>query len=99
MKKKTETKLDALTKENDGLRRENNYLKNEGTQLVQTLQHQKDGMKQLEKEFGQLKSQLHRQNTVVEVLSKRLVSVSPFSSLAICLTKLTTCSLLATINK
>lgn len=72
MKKKTETKLDALTKENDGLRRENNYLKNEGTQLVQTLQHQKDGMKQLEKEFGQLKSQLHRQNTVVEVLSKRL---------------------------
>ncbi|KAL3609653.1 hypothetical protein D5086_000673 [Populus alba] len=72
MKKKTETKLDALTKENDGLRRENNYLKNEGTQLVQTLQHQKDGMKQLEKEFGQIKSQLHRQNTVVEVLSKRL---------------------------
>ncbi|KAJ6962037.1 hypothetical protein NC652_000869 [Populus alba x Populus x berolinensis] len=72
LKKKTETKLDALTKENDGLRRENNYLKNEGTQLVQTLQHQKDGMKQLEKEFGHIKSQLHRQNTVVEVLSKRL---------------------------
>ncbi|KAG6788099.1 hypothetical protein POTOM_004153 [Populus tomentosa] len=88
MKKKTETKLDALTKENDGLRRENNYLKNEGTLLVQTLQHQKDGMKQLEKEFGQIKSQLHRQNTVVEVLSKRLVSVSPFSSHAICLTRL-----------
>ncbi|XP_011026672.1 PREDICTED: puff II/9-2 protein-like isoform X1 [Populus euphratica] len=72
MKKKTETKLDALTKENDGLRRENSNLKNEGMLLLQTLQRQKDGMKQLEKEFGQIKSQLHRQNTVVEVLSKRL---------------------------
>jgi len=80
-------KLDELTIENDRLRRENDSLKNEEVLLVQTLQHQKDEMKQLEKEFGHLKGQLRSQNTVVEVLLKRLVSVSPFSSFAVCYTK------------
>ncbi|CAK7335925.1 unnamed protein product [Dovyalis caffra] len=79
----TKMKLDALTNENDRLRRENDCLKNEEVRLTQALQHQKDGMNKLEKEFGQLKGQLHSQNTIVEVLSKRLVSVSPFSSFAL----------------
>ncbi|KAF9689098.1 hypothetical protein SADUNF_Sadunf01G0056400 [Salix dunnii] len=72
MKMNMEKKLDALTVENDRLRRENDDLKNEETQLVQTLHRQKNEMKKLEKEFGQLKGQLHTQNTVVEVLSKLL---------------------------
>lgn len=86
----TMNKLDELTIENDRLRRENDSLKNEEVLLVQTLQRQKDEMKQLEKEFGQLKGQLNSQNTVVEVLLKRLVSVSPFSSFAVCYTQLLT---------
>lgn len=85
---KMEKKLDALTVENDRLRGENDYLKNQETQLAQTLQRQKDEMKKLEKEFVQLKGQLHKQNTVLEVLPKLLVSVSPFSSFSICFTKL-----------
>ncbi|KAL9349717.1 hypothetical protein Peur_056972 [Populus x canadensis] len=72
LKMKTMNKLDELTIENDRLRRENDSLKNEEVLLVQTLQHQKDEMKQLEKEFGHLKGQLRSQNTVVEVLLKRL---------------------------
>ncbi|XP_061981761.1 uncharacterized protein LOC133701729 isoform X2 [Populus nigra] len=68
----TMNKLDELTIENDRLRRENDSLKKEEVLLVQTLQRQKDEMKQLEKEFGQLKGQLNSQNTVVEVLLKRL---------------------------
>ncbi|KAJ6712821.1 hypothetical protein OIU79_008923 [Salix purpurea] len=72
MKMKMEKKLDALTVENDRLRGENIYLKNQETQLAQTLQRQKDEMKKLEKEFVQLKGQLHKQNTVLEVLPKLL---------------------------
>ncbi|KAJ6393348.1 hypothetical protein OIU77_022751 [Salix suchowensis] len=72
MKIKMEKELDALTVENDRLRGENEYLKNQETQLAQTLQRQKDEMKKLEKEFVQLKGQLHKQNTVLEVLPKLL---------------------------
>uniref|UniRef100_A0A6M2ERM4 BZIP domain-containing protein n=1 Tax=Populus davidiana TaxID=266767 RepID=A0A6M2ERM4_9ROSI len=90
LKMNTMNKLDELTIENDRLRRENDSLKNEEVLLVQTLQRQKDEMKQLEKEFGQLKGQLNSQNMVVEVLLKQLVSVSPFSSFAVCYTKLLT---------
>lgn len=72
LKMNTMNKLDELTIENDRLRRENDSLKNEEVLLVQTLQRQKDEMKQLEKEFGQLKGQLNSQNMVVEVLLKQL---------------------------
>ncbi|CAK7335928.1 unnamed protein product [Dovyalis caffra] len=65
-------KLDALTKENDRLRVENDCLRDEQFHLRQTLQHQKDEMKKLGKEFGLLKGQLRSQTTVVKVLSKRL---------------------------
>uniref|UniRef100_A0A6N2M455 BZIP domain-containing protein n=1 Tax=Salix viminalis TaxID=40686 RepID=A0A6N2M455_SALVM len=71
-KMKMEKTLDALSIENDRLRGENDYLKNQETQLAQTLQRQKDEMKKLEKEFVQLKGQLHKQNTVLEVLPKLL---------------------------
>ncbi|KAJ7004415.1 hypothetical protein NC653_009324 [Populus alba x Populus x berolinensis] len=72
LKMNTMNKLDELTIENDRLRRENDSLKKEEVLLLQTLQRQKDEMKQLEKEFGQLKGQLNSQNTVVEVLLKQL---------------------------
>ncbi|KAJ6705283.1 hypothetical protein OIU79_010065 [Salix purpurea] len=88
LKMNTEIKMDKLAKENDRLRRENDSLKEEQGQLVQTLQHQKDEMKQLEKEFGMLQDQLNSRNMVAEVLLKQSVSVSPFSSFAVCYTKL-----------
>ncbi|KAJ6414896.1 hypothetical protein OIU84_003836 [Salix udensis] len=71
LKMKTEIKMDELAKENDRLRRENDSLKKEQGQLVQTLQHQKDEMTQLEKEFGKLQDQLNSRNMVVEVLLKQ----------------------------
>jgi len=81
MRMKTGTNLAALAKENHRLRRQNNYLENEYTLLQQASQHKKDELKQLKKVVDS-------QNTVMEELSKLLVRVSPFSSLAVCLTKL-----------
>ncbi|KAH8513093.1 hypothetical protein Peur_056969 [Populus x canadensis] len=69
---KNEENLCALTEENNRLDRENKHLKNEEVRLKEVVQTQNENMKQLQGHFCQLKSQLNKQNTVVEVLSKQL---------------------------
>lgn len=69
---KNEEKLCALTEENNRLDRENKHLKNEEVRLKEVVQTQNENMKQLQGHFCQLKSQLDKQNIVVEVLSKQL---------------------------
>jgi len=73
---KNEEKLCALTEENNRLDRENKHLKNEEVRLKEVVQTQNENMKQLQGHFCQLKSQLDKQNIVVEVLSKQLVRLS-----------------------
>jgi hypothetical protein len=73
---KNEENLCALTEENNRLDRENKHLKNEEVRLKEVVQTQNENMKQLQGHFCQLKSQLNKQNTVVEVLSKQLVRLS-----------------------
>ncbi|KAJ6943851.1 hypothetical protein NC652_009326 [Populus alba x Populus x berolinensis] len=76
MKIKNEEKLCVLTEENNRLNRENKHLKNEEVRLEEVVQTQNENMKQLKGNFCQLKSQLDKQNIVVEVLSKQLVRLS-----------------------
>ncbi|XP_011022329.1 PREDICTED: uncharacterized protein LOC105124144 isoform X2 [Populus euphratica] len=69
---KNEEDLCALTEENNRLDRENKHLKNEEVRLKEVVQTQNELMKQLQGNFCLLKSQLDKQNIVVEVLSKQL---------------------------
>lgn len=71
----TERNLELLRKENDRLKGENASFKTEAVRTRQTLQSQEQEMKRLRKTIVLLKEKHDKQNTVVEVLSKRLVSV------------------------
>ena len=71
----TERNLELLSNENDRLKRENASFKTEAVRTGKTLQSQEQEMKQLRKTIVLLKQRHDKQNTLVEVLSERLVSV------------------------
>lgn len=77
-KKKTEQELFVLTEENKKLDRENDDFKREEVKLKEMVQSQKDEMTLLQNKLRQQKAQLQRQNVVVDVLSKQVVSVSSY---------------------
>jgi len=77
-KKKTEQELFVLTEENKKLNRENDDFKREEVKLQEMVQSQKDEMTLLQNKLRQQKAQLQRQNVVVDVLSKQVVSVSSY---------------------
>lgn len=72
----TERNLDLLRKENDRLKGENASFKTEAVRTRQTLQSQEQEMKRLRKTIVLLKEKHDKQNTVVEVLSKRLAGAN-----------------------
>ncbi|KAI9401074.1 hypothetical protein POPTR_001G077040v4 [Populus trichocarpa] len=72
----TERNLDLLRKENDRLKGENASFKTEAVRTRQTLQYQEQEMKRLRKTIVLLKEKHDKQNTVVEVLSKRLAGAN-----------------------
>ncbi|KAH8522278.1 hypothetical protein H0E87_003062 [Populus deltoides] len=72
----TERNLELLRKENDRLKGENAYFKAEAVRTRQTLQSQELEMKQLKKTIILLREKHDKQNTVVEVLSKRLAGAN-----------------------
>lgn len=77
-KKKTEQELFVLTEENKKLDRENDYFKREEVKVQEMVQSQKDEMTLLQNKLRQQKAQLQRQNVVVDVLAKQVVSVSSY---------------------
>lgn len=72
----TERNLELLRKENDRLKGENASFKTEAVRTRQTLQSQEQEMKRLRKTIVLLKEKHDKQNTVVEVLSKRLAGAN-----------------------
>ncbi|KAL3609657.1 hypothetical protein D5086_000677 [Populus alba] len=72
----TERNLEQLRKENDRLKGENASFKMEAVRTRQTLQSQEQEMKRLRKTIVLLKEKHDKQNTVVEVLSKRLAGAN-----------------------
>ncbi|KAG5249555.1 rho-associated protein [Salix suchowensis] len=71
-KNKNEENLKGLTEENNKLKRENGHIKQEEERLREVVRTQNGFMKQLQDRFSQLKTQLDKQITLVDVLSKEL---------------------------
>ncbi|KAG6791468.1 hypothetical protein POTOM_000589 [Populus tomentosa] len=72
----TERNLDLRRKENDRLKGENAFFKTEAVRTRQTLQSQEQEMKRVRKTIVLLEEKRDKQNTVVEVLSKRLAGAN-----------------------
>ncbi|KAJ6414893.1 hypothetical protein OIU84_003834 [Salix udensis] len=71
-KNKNEENLKELTGENNKLKRENDHIKKEEERLKEVVRTQNRLVKQLQDRFSQLKTQLDKQITLVDVLSKEL---------------------------
>ncbi|KAF9686046.1 hypothetical protein SADUNF_Sadunf03G0117600 [Salix dunnii] len=67
-----EENLCVLTEENNKLKRENGHIKKEEARLKEVVQTQNGFMKLLQNNLSQLKTQLDKQITLVDVLSKQL---------------------------
>ncbi|KAL3609666.1 hypothetical protein D5086_000686 [Populus alba] len=72
----TERNFDLRRKENDRLKGENAFFKTEAVRTRQTLQSQEQEMKRVRKTIVLLEEKRDKQNTVVEVLSKRLAGAN-----------------------